>query len=848
MRKIIYLFVLLLVAFQLRAEDAIDWNPTLPPDPGATFGLTLIDEPNGVAELIGGGIYHSEDEVTINCIVPEGYKFLHWKYLGEVFATTAQHTFKMPEQNMVLIAHLVKWEKQPLILKAEPVNAATFIGEGEYYPGTTVHISCVENEDYTFNYWTLNGEKYSDSKDIVYTTTGSNDNLVAVCSYTPTTVISIEPNAPEGGEVSSTGGIYSAGDNITFTATAKQDFLFSHWEMNGAFYSNQATINYTVGTEDAHFVAIFDYAPMHPDDPSMELKTTIYIESNPAGAATFNIPSGSEYYEGDTLIISATLKSNYVLDGWYINNTCIATTKEFMYIVGYENVTIVLKAKEIINRQLTLLSFPDGAVQFNIAKQTTVQVDEEVNLHAFVLPSYTFKGWYEGDMLLSNQLSFTYLMPNRNVTITAMAEPIQTEDWNPILPADPDMESVNIIVETADATTGKTTGTGLYAVGEVITIQAIPYPGYHFTQWSDGNTEPIREVEVIEETMYIAQFNPNNYNLLVESNDELKGTTSGSGIYPYLTNVTINATANSGYKFEQWSDGNKSEQRTVLVCSDTLFTAIFTAITIKLNVLTSSIEAGSVSGDGWYLHGESVTISATPNEGYNFVQWSDGNTDPIRTVVVAATNPDYIAYFTSSEAINEQYTRDVTTGMYGTICLPYASNNYSGAEFYEVSSLEIGRGLWLDELEKGAALESGKPYIFKATMNKITVHYEGRAVSSPKEGAKGLTGTFVNIDAGTNLVGHYIIAENKVWIANTNNTLPAYRAYINANLVPTTPQAQIPGRRRVCMGATDENQTTDLFPLETTDNQCVKMIINNQLVIVRNGEIYNIQGQKIKNK
>lgn len=43
------------------------------------------------------------------------------------------------------------------------------------------------------------------------------------------------------------------------------------------------------------------------------------------------------------------------------------------------------------------------------------------------------------------------------------------------------------------------------------------------------------------------------------------------------------------------------------------------------------------------------------------MQWSDGNTDPIRTVVVAATNPDYIAYFTSSEAINEQYTRDVTT-------------------------------------------------------------------------------------------------------------------------------------------------------------------------------------------
>ena len=43
---------------------------------------------------------------------------------------------------------------------------------------------------------------------------------------------------------------------------------------------------------------------------------------------------------------------------------------------------------------------------------------------------------------------------------------------------------------------------------------------------------------------------------------------------------------------------------------------------------------GVVTGSGVYQHGATATLTATPNEGYHFVQWSDGNTDNPRTMTI----------------------------------------------------------------------------------------------------------------------------------------------------------------------------------------------------------------------
>lgn len=68
--------------------------------------------------------------------------------------------------------------------------------------------------------------------------------------------------------------------------------------------------------------------------------------------------------------------------------------------------------------------------------------------------------------------------------------------------------------------------------------------------------------------------------------------------------------------------------------------------------------AGSVTGSGTYSYGETVTLTAIPNSGYRFDHWQDSNTDNPRTITVTS-DATYIAYFVSTQGIDENYMTDI---------------------------------------------------------------------------------------------------------------------------------------------------------------------------------------------
>ena len=55
-------------------------------------------------------------------------------------------------------------------------------------------------------------------------------------------------------------------------------------------------------------------------------------------------------------------------------------------------------------------------------------------------------------------------------------------------------------------------------------------------------------------------------------------------------------------------------------------------------------DGGIVSGNGNYAKGTTITLTATPNPGYKFVQWSDGSISNPRTLIVNASK-EYTAIF-----------------------------------------------------------------------------------------------------------------------------------------------------------------------------------------------------------
>lgn len=194
------------------------------------------------------------------------------------------------------------------------------------------------------------------------------------------------------------------------------------------------------------------------------------------------------------------------------------------------------------------------------------------------------------------------------------------------------------------------------------------------------------------------------------------------------------------------------------------------------------------------------------------------------------------------------YTRTVTSGEYGTICLPGQANRMSGAIFYELAGRDT-KFAYLDEVTE---LKAGTPYIFYATSNTLTVTYDGTTADDAKENVNGMYGTFTKIidtqtagSARNILEGNYVVYNNELLLCGTGCGLYEYRAYVNVDEISTNVPAAVPGRRRVSMGVQGENTTTDFENITNGENNTIKVIEKGQLFIIRNGEKYNIQGQKL---
>jgi hypothetical protein len=190
------------------------------------------------------------------------------------------------------------------------------------------------------------------------------------------------------------------------------------------------------------------------------------------------------------------------------------------------------------------------------------------------------------------------------------------------------------------------------------------------------------------------------------------------------------------------------------------------------------------------------------------------------------------------------YTRsELPVGSYGTICLPYASNNYTGATFFEVAGKE-GNKIVFDEVTE---LEAGKPYIFLAEATEIKVVQIGEAAIEAGN-HNSLQGTFTQINPAVDnvLVDNYMIVNNVIKKCGVNCGLQAYRAYFIAGELESlvAAPALVPGVRRVAIGQAPQVATG--VDQVQGDNVPTKMIINGQLFILRGEKMYDAQGKLVK--
>ena len=203
--------------------------------------------------------------------------------------------------------------------------------------------------------------------------------------------------------------------------------------------------------------------------------------------------------------------------------------------------------------------------------------------------------------------------------------------------------------------------------------------------------------------------------------------------------------------------------------------------------------------DGKYLTGkdgetdltiETVKFTWTWSEADN--AWLNGNRSFVYSTSgyfkhYATSNIGKSGYadgYTVAMPIVDGYVRNVASGDYGTICLPYtvAAEDMVGADFFSVAGKVMKEGQPQSiVLEQVTTLEAGVPYIFSATSDKLIAAYSGKAVAEAGE-ANGLVGSFEGQDVAE---GMYLIsAQNKVQLCGKGCKISGNRAYIDMDKVP----------------------------------------------------------------
>lgn len=178
---------------------------------------------------------------------------------------------------------------------------------------------------------------------------------------------------------------------------------------------------------------------------------------------------------------------------------------------------------------------------------------------------YTFKGWSTSKTGTVNISTTTKV--TANVTYYAV--------W-----------TINSYTWTFDANggTGDTTKTLNYNA----TLSTLPtasrastaannytFAGWFDTDASTGGTQLTTSTKCTGNKTWYARWTASTRQYKLTVTAGTGGTVSGGGTYNYNASATLKATANSGYHFVKWSDGNTSATRTVTVTKDATYTATF---------------------------------------------------------------------------------------------------------------------------------------------------------------------------------------------------------------------------------------------------------------------------------
>jgi hypothetical protein len=397
---------------------------------------------------------------------------------------------------------------------------------------------------------------------------------------------------------------------------------------------------------------------------------TISVSANPANGGT--VTGGGTFTYGQSCTVVAVSANGYSFASWTENGTVVSTDASYQFTVN-GNRTLVANFSQ---QSYTISVSANPANGGTVSGGGTFTYGQSCTVVAVSATGYAFANWTENGTVVSTDASYQF-----------------TVNGNRTLVANFSQQSYTISVSANPSNGGNVSGGGSFNYGESCTVTATANTSYTFTNWTENGTVVSTNARytftVNGNRTLVANFTyvPPTYTVSLLANPTDGGTVSGGGTFEQGETCTVNAAANDGYAFDNWTENgtvvSTDARYTFAVNANHTLVANFSPIllpTFTVSVSANPANGGTVTGGGTYTEGQSCTVTATANSGYTFESWTENGivvSNNARYTFFVNDNRDLVAVFSADPV--ETYTITATVD-------PVEGGTVLGAGTYEYGS------------------------------------------------------------------------------------------------------------------------------------------------------------------
>jgi len=671
------------------------------------YTIAASANPPAGGTITGAGSYDHGDTVDLVAAANEGYEFVNWTENGVQVSTNAAYSF-MATANRTLVANF-RLKTYTITATAGAGGSINPSGDVSVNHGDDQEFAITPDEGYNVEDVLVDGESVGPRTSYTFTGVAADHTIHASFSllppptYTVTFNVSDNQGAVQGASVTfygetkatdaqgkalftgvlagsrayvvsktgynnATGNVNVDGDETVNVILTKKTYTITATAGAGGSINPAGNVNVTHGSNQSFAItpntgyeiedvkvdgvsigAVSTYnftnvTTNHTIHATFRLKSyTIVVSANPPAGGT--ITGAGSYDHGDTVNLVAAANEGYEFINWTENGVQVSANDAYSF-TATANRTLVANFR-LKTYTITATAGAGGSIN----PAGNVNVTHGSNQSFAITPDtgYDIEDVKVDGVSVGAVSSYTFNNVTANHTIAATFK-LKTYTL-----------TTNVV---GQGTVTKNPDKSKYNHGEVVQLTANPSAGWAFNTWSgdlSGSANPAnltmngnKTVTANFVRVYTVTFNVSDNQGAVQGanvafNGENRSTDAqGKAVFTNVQSGTRSYTiSKTGYNN---ATGN------VNVDGDKTVDIILTKKTYTIAVSANPTAGGTAAGGGVYTHGDTVNLSATPKEGYRFVNWTENGAQ-------VSTNANYS--FTATK--NRTLVANFTTISKGTI-------------------------------------------------------------------------------------------------------------------------------------------------------------------------------------